>query len=231
MDCPTIQNRMHELLDGRRRPEDDHLVAEHCRSCPACAEQMELLKQLEATVRALPRPEPPEDLPERILHRVRADRTEATATQSGASARRRWDGVVLAAAVALGVLVMVAVDSLWPRPESPLPVVVVEQDQGPLGAGRKDSLAPIKRQLQENLEQLMAETRLDLQQAQALLPEGGSVSIQTPPVGAEVLSPVTELVRPLQPVASDTFSTLGAFWSRVTEVPSQEPSAPEPDPG
>ncbi len=230
MDCPTIQNRMHELLDERRRPEDDHLVAEHCRSCPACAEQMELLKQLEATVRALPRPEPPEDLPERILRRVRADRTETATTQPEAPSRRRWDGAVLAAAVVLGVLVMVAVDSLWPRPESASPLVV-ERDQGTPDSAAVDSLAPIKRQLQENLEQLMAETRLDLQQAQALLPEGGSVSLQTPPVGADVFSPMTELVRPLQPVASDTFSTLGAFWSRVTEAPSQESSAHKADPG
>ena len=230
MDCPSIQDRMHELLDQRRRPAEDRHVAQHCRDCPACAEQLQLLDQLEATVRALPRPEPPGDLPQRILRRVVADRTETAATRSGTSARRRWDGAVLAAVVALGLAAMMVVDHLWPHPEGPRPVVV-ERDPAFPGAGREDSLAPVKRRLQENLNQLMAETRLDLQQAQALLPEGGSVPLQAPPVGAEVFSPMTELVRPLQPVASDTFSTLGAFWSRVTEAPSQESSAHKTDPG
>ncbi len=229
MTCATIRERIHELLDQRRSPDSDPLVAEHCRECPSCAEQLQLLQQLEATLRVLPRPEPSRNLPRRIVQQVVASAAEPVAPADAAVSKRRWDGLVLVVVVALGLLVMVAVDSLWQPPDTPGPAVV-QQNRSPLTPPAA-SPPPIK-QLQENLQQLMAETQRELQQAQALLPESESRLVQAPPVGAEMFSPMAELVRPLQPVASDTFSTLGTFWSRVTEsMPQENASGSQAGPG
>ncbi len=230
MECSTIQDRIHELLDQRRRPGSDAAVVEHCRSCPQCAERLRLLEQLEATMAALPRPEPPPDLPRRILQQV-AESLGPSAEPAGRSAeKRRWDGFILAAVVALGLLAMLAVDSFWPLPQRP-DFRPVAQKARPAPLPPPVSLPPVKRQLQQQIETLVAETQFDMQQAQALLPETQSVAVPAPPVGADVLSPVAELVRPLQPVASKTFSTLGTFLSRVADSPPSGASASPADPG
>ena len=214
MDCSAIQSRIHQLLDQRRQPEQDAAVTEHCQGCPHCAEQLQLLLQLEATVRALPRPEPSPDLAGRIVQQVVGSFPAEAAPAAEPSRRQRWDAAALVAAVALGLVAVLAVDALLRvqpvEPELPRPTPNLARQTAP---------APVQ-ELQEDLRQLMAETQRELQQFQALLPETQRVA-SPPSMGAEVLSPVAELVRPLQPVAKDTFSTLGTFWSRVTGTPPE----------
>ncbi|MBI3099171.1 MAG: hypothetical protein HYY93_13150 [Planctomycetes bacterium] len=70
MNCPDCIDRLHELMDRRRVPDDDSFCAEHLDICAACATEARLLLETERILAAEPKIFPPADLKTRIMDRL-----------------------------------------------------------------------------------------------------------------------------------------------------------------
>jgi len=84
MECVTAQQVISSALD--REPVDSYQLEEakeHCRTCPECG----LFVRAQLVAQQVPLPEPPADLADRVMSRVRAEAAEnATAAEAAAAA-------------------------------------------------------------------------------------------------------------------------------------------------
>ncbi len=70
MRCETFEQRMHALLDNRRRPEVDAQLRAHAAGCRPCKEQLNSQENLFAGLELLELPEPREDLSKVVVEQV-----------------------------------------------------------------------------------------------------------------------------------------------------------------
>jgi hypothetical protein len=74
MQCDTFENRLHELLDRRERPEHDSPLKEHALVCDRCAERLAAQQALFAGLKTAKTPELPPGFTERVLALRRPER-------------------------------------------------------------------------------------------------------------------------------------------------------------
>lgn len=60
MNCKQIEALLSPYLDGMVESEDQSLIEEHLRQCPACREELQQLQALQVLLRSLPELEMPE---------------------------------------------------------------------------------------------------------------------------------------------------------------------------
>ena len=65
--CSNFEQRMHELLDARQRPEYDDELADHATRCRACTEVLVAQKRLFGSLQQTGQADPLGDLPERVV--------------------------------------------------------------------------------------------------------------------------------------------------------------------
>jgi hypothetical protein len=70
MNCDQVQNLLGRFHDGELGPADRSAVATHLGGCPRCAAELAAAAELGELARALPEPEPPPDLWDRIDRRL-----------------------------------------------------------------------------------------------------------------------------------------------------------------
>ena len=69
MTAPHLGDLLSGLLDGELAPAEESAATSHLAACPTCAAELEELRAVRGTVRALPLVEPPFGFYERLLRR------------------------------------------------------------------------------------------------------------------------------------------------------------------
>jgi hypothetical protein len=133
MNAPECRDFLRRRFDGLT-PAGRRALEQHLAACPHCRDWHRAARLLEDGLRALPRPEPPPGLSDRIVLRVTADRRDRL--------RRRQRLAGLAAAACL-LLTPLAIDLLARRDAGPVPTrphVVRKAPQAPPQAAPAPSL-------------------------------------------------------------------------------------------
>jgi anti-sigma factor RsiW len=86
-------------MDGQLAPGEAQVVAAHLNACAACAEELELLRQVDAALVTLPVLEEPPGLTARVMARVRSGDSAPSAKQVSPF-RLRWDDALVSFAFA-----------------------------------------------------------------------------------------------------------------------------------
>lgn len=114
LNCDQACDRLEAWIDGDLDPRAAEETRCHIEACPSCRTELDLAKEVRATLRSLPAFE----LPARVLHAVRS----AAEGDSGPVAATRWwtRPVAAVAAVAAAVLLalVVAPERQTPRPQA-----------------------------------------------------------------------------------------------------------------
>lgn len=95
--CEEALDLLEPYLDGDLPPDEADLVRRHLEACPACAAELSLAARIQRELRALPQPECPPEVIERVR---RAGRGEVVPFPSRERAPR-WRAAAAAALVAL----------------------------------------------------------------------------------------------------------------------------------
>jgi negative regulator of sigma E activity len=138
MNHDELCERLSAYLEADLEASERARIEEHLRECPACRREYRELRHTVDLLRGLPAPDPPLDLADRVIARLRAGegRTGLVARCQARVARiaeTPWSTPVAAVAVALGVLgILRGVDvSLefpgWDRPESRPQLEIAEE--------------------------------------------------------------------------------------------------------
>lgn len=70
MDCSSFSDNLYDYIDGNLPKEMQQEMNEHCASCPACKELVELEKKIHQSLQGLPQPKIPKDFAESINQRI-----------------------------------------------------------------------------------------------------------------------------------------------------------------
>jgi anti-sigma factor (TIGR02949 family) len=97
--CEEALDLLEPYLDGDLPPDEADRVRRHLEACPACAAELALAARIQGELRALPQP----DCPPAVLERVRAAGRGEVVPFPGRERAPRWRIAAAAALVALAV--------------------------------------------------------------------------------------------------------------------------------
>jgi hypothetical protein len=102
-----VRRRLSEYLERELSPRDERAIEAHLAACPSCAAELRALERSLEWLHALPAPEPPSDLGDAVLERLRAGEGQSRwRLLSDPAGERRATGWLapVAAAVAIGAI-------------------------------------------------------------------------------------------------------------------------------
>jgi negative regulator of sigma E activity len=153
MNHEELRERLSAYLDADLDASEQARIEEHLRECPDCRREYRELRHTVDLLRGLPAPDPPADLADRVIARLRAGEG-----RPGLMARCRarlsriadspWSTPVSAAAVGLGVLAIVRgvdvslVIPVWTQPAAVSRVEIASETRSQLPARRISAFGP-----------------------------------------------------------------------------------------
>lgn len=237
MRCNEFETRLNHLLDRRRDPRHDRIVANHADDCGDCRRLMDAYLGICEGLSGLASPVPADDLGERVLCEL---------ARQPAPSSRRW--LAPWAAIAAALLVFVATRDRQPHQPvaapapalaaAPVPVPVIVAAPAPA----QTPSAPVgvlARQATEKYADLARDTQSALAGMSMLLPHMDidmdlnmdEPAAQSDPVNDDASPLTTQVAAGLKPLADSTTGAMSFLWNMLPHSQPAGGTLPQPTSG
>jgi anti-sigma factor RsiW len=128
MNCKRALELIDRRIDGELTPAEEHILDFHLMGCPDCRTAFQMTRDLSRMMRSLGHPSVPEGMEQRILARVRADRSRGQSRNSGIRKTFNRAGLALPP-IAAALLLVFGVGGRTSRGLSPAGLTHVQPGQ------------------------------------------------------------------------------------------------------
>ncbi len=105
MKCIEYSELISAYVDEMLSPQEEEKLMKHLKTCEACQEELEVLKQMQMMYRSLEEVSLPDQFHEDLIKRLKAESEVKSEHKAKHPIKRRWQyGSALAAAMLVGVL-------------------------------------------------------------------------------------------------------------------------------